>query len=313
MADIADRVNIFGINPKANRMRGQLVFITFLSCVCRHGAEANGWSFLVPQEVTGVLGKMTALLCTFTHPHKNYNGSMAVIWRIKEPYNGTVVFKCISHNTHDSCKTTLTFKNKFKLLGNPRFNNASIRIDNLTWNDDDRYFCRVELSTDRHDKYETKTGTKLNLVAPPRILNITVGFDVDHGYSARCTAEGEPVPSLLWINPEHKNHTPLAKTNYVHQITELHYLNQDGKYTCMASNNHGKAEGAVYFFKFKSGNGSSLHGILLYSSLAIKTFILLIILGVAVYLKQDNDTEQPHLSRQHVQESTYENFDGRNQ
>ncbi|XP_069482998.1 sialic acid-binding Ig-like lectin 15 [Ambystoma mexicanum] len=295
-------------------MRRLGLFAACLSCILQQGTKANGWSFQIPPEVTGVVGKMAALLCTFTHPHKNYNGSMTVIWRVKEPYNGTIVFKCISHSSHEPCKTTLSFKNKYKLLGNPRSNNASIRVDNLTWSDGERYFCRVELSTDRHDKYETKVGTRLHLVAPPRILNITVGFDTDRGYNAQCLAEGEPLPSLQWTGPWHvkqANHTPVARTSLGHQVTELHYLTQDGKYTCIATNSHGKAEGTVYFFKFKSGSDSSPFLILLYTTIAIKILILFIILGVAAYVRQDNTTEQPHLTRQHVQESTYENFDGR--
>ncbi|XP_030047757.1 sialic acid-binding Ig-like lectin 15 [Microcaecilia unicolor] len=293
-----------------DRMNSLLAWISCLLCVLKTGTEASGWSFQVAPDVTGEVGKPVALLCTFTHPHKNYNGTLTGIWRIGEPYNGMVIFKCVSHNSNDLCKTTVSYRNKYKLLGNPRHNNLSIKIDNLTWSDSDRYFCRVELSTEHHDKYETKTGTRLHLIAPPKILNITVAYDSSYGYSALCTAEGEPLPSLIWTGPEHSNYTTtIIQQSLKHQIiAELHYLAQDGKYTCIAMNSHGKAEGAVYFFKFKSGTSSFIFFLFL-SALGVKLLLLFVILGMAAYCGRDNSPAQPHLVRQHVQESTYENFD----
>nr|XP_033791152.1 sialic acid-binding Ig-like lectin 15 isoform X2 [Geotrypetes seraphini] len=194
-----------------------------------------------------------------------------------------VIFKCVSHNSNDLCKTTVSYGNKYKLLGNPRHNNLSIKIDNLTWSDSDRYFCRVELSTEHHDMYETRTGTRLHLIAPPKILNITVAYDSNRGYSAVCTAEGEPLPSLVWTVPEHSNYTTIIQHPLKHQImAELNYLTQDGKYTCIAMNSH---------------------------AFGVKLLLLLVILGMAAYCGRDNSHGQPHLIRHHVQESTYENFD----
>ncbi|XP_029436759.1 sialic acid-binding Ig-like lectin 15 [Rhinatrema bivittatum] len=294
-----------------NRMRSLLTFISCLLCFLKTGTQASGWSFQVAPDVTGEFGKSVALLCTFMHPHKNYNGTLTGIWRIKEPYSGMVVFKCVSHNSNDHCKTTVSYKNKYKLLGNPRHNNLSIKIDNLTWSESERYFCRVELSTDHHDKYETRTGTRLHLIAPPRILNITVGYDSNHGYSALCTAEGEPLPSLIWAGPENSSYTTAVQQSLAHHITtELHYLSQDGKYTCTATNSHGKAEGAVYFFKFKSGTSSFLF-VLFLTALGVKLLLLFVILGMAAYCGRDNSTVESHFTRHHVQESTYENLDRR--
>nr|XP_033791138.1 sialic acid-binding Ig-like lectin 15 isoform X1 [Geotrypetes seraphini]XP_033791142.1 sialic acid-binding Ig-like lectin 15 isoform X1 [Geotrypetes seraphini] len=220
-----------------------------------------------------------------------------------------VIFKCVSHNSNDLCKTTVSYGNKYKLLGNPRHNNLSIKIDNLTWSDSDRYFCRVELSTEHHDMYETRTGTRLHLIAPPKILNITVAYDSNRGYSAVCTAEGEPLPSLVWTVPEHSNYTTIIQHPLKHQImAELNYLTQDGKYTCIAMNSHGKTEGTVYFFKFKSGTSSFIFFLFL-SAFGVKLLLLLVILGMAAYCGRDNSHGQPHLIRHHVQESTYENFD----
>ncbi|XP_009068771.1 PREDICTED: sialic acid-binding Ig-like lectin 15, partial [Acanthisitta chloris] len=237
----------------------------------RRGVQSNGWSVHVPSDATGELGKMVILPCTFTHPYKTFDRSLTAIWRIKEPYNGTIVFKCVSQSASELCKTAISYKNKYKLLGNPWHKDLSIRIDNLTWTDSDRYFCRVELDGDIHDKYETA----------PRIINITVNSNGDHTFQARCTAEGEPVPTVTWTGPSHSNLTSTTSTN--HRVTkELQYLTHDGKYTCTAINSHGRAEGAVYFYKFKASD-SSFFLILIFVLLGMKVLILLVILSFTVF------------------------------
>ncbi|XP_008935667.1 PREDICTED: sialic acid-binding Ig-like lectin 15 [Merops nubicus] len=170
--------------------------------------QSNGWSVHVPSDVTGELGKMVILPCTFTHPYKTFDRTLTAIWRIKEPYNGTVVFKCVSQSTSELCKTAISYKNKYKLLGNPRHKDLSIRIDNLTWSDSERYFCRVELSGD----------IKLHLIAAPRIINISVSSSGDRAFQARCTAEGEPAPTLTWTGPPHSNLTSTISGS--HRVTK---------------------------------------------------------------------------------------------
>ncbi|NXP10727.1 SIG15 protein, partial [Thinocorus orbignyianus] len=245
------------------------------------GVQSNSWSVHVPSDVTGEVGKMVILPCTFTHPYKTFDRTLTAIWRIKEPYNGTVVFKCVSQSSSELCKTAVSYKNKYKLLGNPRHKDLSIRIDNLTWSDSERYFCRVELSGDIHDKYESRNGINLHLIAAPRIINITVSSNGDRTFQARCTAEGEPVPALTWTGPAYSNLTSTTSMN--HRVTkELRYLTHDGKYTCTAVNSHGRAEGAVYFYKFKASNGSFFF-ILILVPLGIKVIILLVMVGFAVF------------------------------
>ncbi|NXA34662.1 SIG15 protein, partial [Eudromia elegans] len=245
------------------------------------GLQTSGWSVQVPSDVTGEFGKMAVLPCTFTHPYKTIERTLTAIWRVREPYNGTVVFKCVTQGAGELCKTAVSHKNKYKLLGNPRHKDLTIRIDNLTWSDSERYFCRVELSGDSHDKYESRNGLKLHIIAAPRITNITVSSSGGSSFRARCTAEGEPAPSLTWSGPLSSNLTSV--TSGGHQVTkELQHLAQDGKYTCTAVNSHGRAEGAVYFYKFKASNSSPLL-MLIFVPLGIKVLVLLALLGFAVF------------------------------
>ncbi|XP_067172443.1 sialic acid-binding Ig-like lectin 15 [Apteryx mantelli] len=285
------------------------LFLLCLLCIFKKGLQTSGWSVQVPSDVTGELGKMVALPCTFTHPYKTFDRTLTAIWRIREPYNGTVVFKCITQGSSELCKTIVSHKNKYKLLGNPRHKDLTIRIDNLTWSDSERYFCRVEFSGDIHDKYESRNGIKLHLIAAPRIINITVSSNRDHTFKARCTAEGEPAPSLTWTGPHYSNLTSV--TNMNHQVTkELQYLTHDGKYTCTAVNSHGRAEGAVYFYKFKASN-SSLFLILIFVPLGIKVLVLLAIVGFTVFWRGGPFTTPTSLARPQPQDSTYENLDRR--
>ncbi|CAJ0966163.1 unnamed protein product [Ranitomeya imitator] len=250
------------------------------------GMLGNSWSLQVSKDVSGEIGKSASLPCWFSHPHRSHDSGLTAIWRIKHPYNGTVVFKCVSDTSSDPCKTTVNYMNKFRMIGNLRNNNISISIENLTWEDSNRYFCRVELSSDRHDKYETKSGTWLHLSAPPRIVNISVAFDKSRGYHAVCTAEGEPVPSMIWTDPVNAHEDPiLTSTTLRHQMTtELHHLRNDGKYTCVATNSHGKVEGSVYFFKFIAAGGSSRMGyIALCAALGAKLLLLFLMFGAVSY------------------------------
>ncbi|XP_015507939.1 sialic acid-binding Ig-like lectin 15 [Parus major] len=277
--------------------------------ISRKGVQCNGWSVHVPSDVTGELGKMVILPCTFTHPYKTFDRALTAIWRIKEPYNGTVIFKCVSQGSSELCKTAISHKNKYKLLGNPRHKDLSIRVDNLTWSDSERYFCRVELAGDIQDKYESRNGIKLHVIAAPRIINITVSSSRDHTFQARCTAEGEPAPALTWSGPLYSNLSSSSSSS--HRVTkELRSLSHDGKYTCTAVNSHGRAEGAVYFYKFRAPDSSSFM-ILIFVPLAIKVVILLVIVSFAVFSREGSPSAPPSLARPQLPECTYENFDRR--
>ncbi|KAG8537179.1 hypothetical protein GDO81_024953, partial [Engystomops pustulosus] len=257
------------------------------------GFGGNSWTLQVSKDVKGEIGKSVLLPCSFSPPHhlhRSHDSGLTVIWRIRHPYNGSVVFKCVSDSSVDPCKTNINHMNKFRLIGNPRNNNISISIGNLTWEDSNRYYCRVELSSDRHDKYETKSGTLLHIFASPRIVNISVAFDKVRGYHAVCTAEGEPVPSLVWTDPMniHEEAFPTISVFRHQRTTERHYLRHDGKYTCVATNSHGKAEGSVYFFKFTSGVSGRTGYIILCAALGVKLLLLFLMFGVTSYYSRDD-------------------------
>ncbi|KAI4532826.1 hypothetical protein MG293_017234 [Ovis ammon polii] len=121
----------------------------------------------VPAEVSATAGEAAVLPCTFTHPHRHYDGPLTAIWRAGEPFAGPQVFRCAAARGSELCQTALSLHGRFRLLGNPRRNDLSLRIERLALADDGRYFCRVEFAGDVHDRYESRQGVRLRVTAGP--------------------------------------------------------------------------------------------------------------------------------------------------
>lgn len=127
------------------------------------GAPTQRWSMQVPAEVSATAGEAAVLPCTFTHPHRHYDGPLTAIWRAGEPYAGPQVFRCAAARGSEFCQTALSLHGRFGLLGNPRRNDLSLRVERLALADNGRYFCRVEFAGDIHDRYESRHGVWLRV------------------------------------------------------------------------------------------------------------------------------------------------------
>lgn len=127
------------------------------------GAPSQRWSMQLPAEVRAVAGEAAVLPCTFTHPHGRYDGPLTAIWRTGEPFAGPQVFRCAVARGAELCRTALSLHGRFHLLGRPRRNDLSLRVERLGPDDDGRYFCRVELAGDVHDRYESRQGVWLRV------------------------------------------------------------------------------------------------------------------------------------------------------
>lgn len=124
----------------------------------------------VPAEVSAAAGEAAVLPCTFTHPHRHYDGPLTAIWRAGEAYAGPQVFRCAAARGSELCQTALSLHGRFRLLGNPRRNDLSLRVERLALADDGRYFCRVEFAGDVHDRYESRHGIRLHVTGERRAL-----------------------------------------------------------------------------------------------------------------------------------------------
>uniref|UniRef100_A0A8C6HHP3 Sialic acid binding Ig-like lectin 15 n=1 Tax=Mus spicilegus TaxID=10103 RepID=A0A8C6HHP3_MUSSI len=276
-----------------------------------HSAPAQRWSMQVPAEVNAEAGDAAVLPCTFTHPHRHYDGPLTAIWRSGEPYAGPQVFRCTAAPGSELCQTALSLHGRFRLLGNPRRNDLSLRVERLALADSGRYFCRVEFTGDAHDRYESRHGVRLRVTAAaPRIVNISVLPGPAHAFRALCTAEGEPPPALAWSGPAPGNSSAaLQGQGHGYQVTaELPALTRDGRYTCTAANSLGRAEASVYLFRFHGAPGTSTLALLL-GALGLKALLLLGILGArATRRRLDHLVPQDTPPRSQTQESNYENL-----
>ncbi|XP_037020963.1 sialic acid-binding Ig-like lectin 15 [Artibeus jamaicensis] len=277
-----------------------------------HSAPAQRWSMQVPAEVSAAAGEAAVLPCTFTHPHRHYDGPLTAIWRAGEPYAGPQVFRCAAARGSELCQTALSLHGRFHLLGNPRRNDLSLRVERLALADEGRYFCRVEFAGDIHDRYESRHGVRLRVTAAPRIVNISVLPGPAHTFRALCTAEGEPPPALAWSGPVLDNLSTARQgpgQGHGHQVTaELPALAYDGRYTCTASNSLGRAEASVYLFRFHGASGASAITLLL-SALGLKVLLLLgVVAAYTAHRRLEHPATQDTPPRPQAQESNYENL-----
>ncbi|XP_021542004.1 sialic acid-binding Ig-like lectin 15 [Neomonachus schauinslandi] len=278
-----------------------------------HSAPEQRWSMQVPAEVSAAAGEAAVLPCTFTHPHRHYDGPLTAIWRAGEAYAGPQVFRCAAARGSELCQTALSLHGRFRLLGNPRRNDLSLRVERLALADDGRYFCRVEFAGDVHDRYESRHGVRLRVTAAPRIVNLSVLPGPAHAFRALCTAEGEPPPALDWSGPALGNGSaavPGPGQGHGHQVTaELPALAHDGRYTCTASNSLGRAEASIYLFRFHGASGAPALALPL-GVLGLKALLLLGILAAraAARRRLEHPVAQDTPPRPQAQESNYENL-----
>ncbi|XP_078071345.1 uncharacterized protein LOC144495190 isoform X1 [Mustelus asterias] len=111
--------------------------------------------------VNGTEGASVTLPCMFT-PHSDYSMTN-VSWMRKEPYQHVVTFRVQS----DGSWTTVNGGNRYEFIGNLKEGNASIRINQLSVNDDDTYLCLVEYtSSNSHHLILNETRLQVIHVRP---------------------------------------------------------------------------------------------------------------------------------------------------
>uniref|UniRef100_H3A347 Ig-like domain-containing protein n=1 Tax=Latimeria chalumnae TaxID=7897 RepID=H3A347_LATCH len=208
---------------------------------------ANFWSMKVFKDVTVIKGTSVVLPCTFTHPDAVYSRRITAIWRIRG-FDGQEIFCCTVEGTSADCIVSKNEKSRYRLVGDLRQNNLSLQIDNVRYEDSEKYFCRVELNKKAGGFFQTIDGTALHVIAPPTILNLTA----IHGtaeFSLLCLVEGKPLPTITWIGPGNRkihltNNTGMDSNNSLQYQIEGKIQNvMEGEiYICKADNKYGTAE-----------------------------------------------------------------------
>ncbi|KAL7835802.1 hypothetical protein SRHO_G00281490 [Serrasalmus rhombeus] len=275
--------------------------LTLLLLLRSAAMHDDGWSMKVPAEVRAIEGYPVVLPCSFTHPHNTHHSSMHVVWRLGHSHTGTVLFRCSSLNGSQYCHPGPNQDQRYRLEGNHREHDLSLRINSAALQDNGRYYCRVELPGQPHGSYENKMGTRLRVEAPPRILSLSVEGSMDTGLKARCKVQGSPLADVQWMGPddvfEGDIGFPISQEAPSQHWVTIHLLDVQpgGQYTCTASNPLGKDQALVYILppspeKTISKSNSTALPLMLGLALAAK---VLLALGLGAWIVNPLNSKEP--------------------
>ncbi|CAJ1061226.1 V-set and Ig domain-containing protein [Xyrichtys novacula] len=241
----------------------------------------------VQSEVRAIEGYPVVLPCTFSHPQHSQHSSLQVLWRLGHGQSATVLYRCTSHSGTTTCEPGPQQDQRYRLEGNPREHDLSLRINSATLQDSGRYYCRVEILGREHISFEDKMGTKLRVETPPKIIALMVEGTERSGFSAVCRVLGSPLPDVQWFGLddllEGSVLGPLAQGTQPHSyqtISQLRDVEPGQQYTCSASNPLGREQATLYVLPPRpplSVGGASPPLVLLLSlSLGAKVILLVV-------------------------------------
>ncbi|XP_055067885.2 sialic acid-binding Ig-like lectin 15 [Misgurnus anguillicaudatus] len=257
--------------------------------------DNEGWSMKVQTEVRAIEGYPIVLSCSFTHPHHTHPSSMHVMWTLGHGRAAKVLFHCTSLNNSQQCQSKPDQDQRFRLEGNHRAHDISLRINSVTLMDSGRYYCRVEIPGSHghpHESFENTLGIRLRVEAAPRILSLSAEGTAVSGIKALCHVQGSPLPDVQWIASdgilEDDPANPLSHdaAGQYRTSSQLLDVKPGGQYTCAASNSLGKDQATLYILppipeKSTTNNSFSLLMLMLALALGLK---LILALGVGVWV-----------------------------
>ena len=118
---------------------------------------------IVQPEVRAMDGYPVVLPCTFSHPQHSQHSLLQVLWRLGHGQGAIVLFHCTSRPGAPTCESGSQQDQRYRLEGNPREHDLSLRINGATLQDSGRYYCRVEVQGREHISFEDKMGTRLRV------------------------------------------------------------------------------------------------------------------------------------------------------
>ncbi|XP_042192165.1 uncharacterized protein LOC103174418 isoform X1 [Callorhinchus milii] len=165
----------------------------------------NGWTMETPDTVTGRLGSPVTVYCKFTPPHPRYTGNITIMW--KAGRTGPVYIKYTNYRPDSQGKyqnvIDVNEGERYRVIGNPRRNDATIKINQLRGEDNNKLWsCRVELQGG-DGKFETDPGARLIVTGHEEKLRSVTGtkggdatlpcsFTIPNTYQNRATV------TVLW-------------------------------------------------------------------------------------------------------------------
>ncbi|XP_048450855.1 sialic acid-binding Ig-like lectin 15 [Rhincodon typus] len=248
-------------------------------------------------SVNGTAGSAVILPCYFTFPYTSYTTfEITVIWKMGVFYTGTVLF-----NATNRAKGQEEFENvvhtnindRYRLAGDPRINDASIKIREARLDDTNEYFCRVEVKRPALPAYmkENNLGTVLKITGPPIIFNVSIQVINGTQFTLVCHVQGEPSPHIMWVDPQdhrlpvNASDTPVVRGPGQYQVVgELRDPTLGGNYTCVASNSLGNATQVIYFTS--SNEDWSMLKVIIGVLVGSLVLIVLIVVALAIWRRR---------------------------
>ncbi|XP_041034897.1 paired immunoglobulin-like type 2 receptor beta isoform X2 [Carcharodon carcharias] len=130
------------------------LILLYLSVVMISG---NGFTVSQPERLEGLIGKSINIPCSFTYPETHKPRKINICWRRNE-FHGEFIFNLSRRYTHPHYFGQIDF------LGSPyQENTGTIRINHLKQHDQNRYFCRVEITGNYNEQWQSITGTFLTV------------------------------------------------------------------------------------------------------------------------------------------------------
>ncbi|KAM4568162.1 sialic acid-binding Ig-like lectin 15 [Fundulus diaphanus] len=253
------------------------------------GSGDDSWSMKVQSEVRGIDGYPVVLPCTFSHPQHSQHSSLQVLWRLGHGAAATVLFRCSSRPGAPACEPGPQQDQRYRLEGNPREHDLSLRINSAALQDNGRYYCRVEVQGRERISFEDKMGTRLRVEAPPKILGLSV--EASQPYRALCRVQGSPLPDVQWLGPddplEASPAEPMAldAAGRYRTVSQLLDVEPGQQYTCSASNPLGKDQATLYVLHPRpvATAAGTPPPLLLLLSVAVGAKVVLVV-GVGVWM-----------------------------
>ncbi|XP_076382488.1 vascular endothelial growth factor receptor 1 isoform X2 [Megalopta genalis] len=170
---------------------------------------------------------------------------------------------------------------------------ASLRVTNMTYNDEGIYECRVkgEIHEKNSRTYVQVHGTRVPIITDTNLKKDEINIDVTTGGSEtvefHCFADGMPKPSVTWF----KDGTQLVVGNEKYKFSdnsqklELNHPSEvhSGEYTCRAANRFGKVE-ASQRITIKGLRIFTVQNILL---VVLAVVVLILVIYFAVKIRRD--------------------------